>query len=93
MRHVARDGHDQILGPVAALVVTVHLRPGQRGDRLDRAEDGPAEWDVAVQRGGELVEDQIGRVVVTHRDLFQHDAALDVDVLRGDRRRAGRRRK
>ena len=71
---------------VAPGVVAVHLATGQPGDRVHAAEDRPSQRGVAVQGRGELVEHEIGGVVVAHRDLFEDHAALDVDVLRGHRR-------
>ena len=35
---------------------------------------------IAEQRGQERVAEQVFRIVVTHRDLFEHYLPLDIDV-------------
>ena len=65
---------------VAALVEAAQRRPGHPDDRLLGAEHRAAERVVAEDRADERLVQQVFRIVVAHRDLFEHDAALRVDV-------------
>ena len=59
---------------------------GEGVDRVDGAEDRAAEGGVAEHGVREQVVHAVARVVLGHRDLFEDDAALDVDVLLEDQR-------
>ena len=56
---------------------------GNAADDLFRADDAAAERRVAEDAAAEQVEDDVGWLVLVHRDLFDHDLALGVDVLEG----------
>jgi hypothetical protein len=63
------------------LVEAGDLGARQRGDRLLRAGDRPAQRGVAPRlRGEEVVDDVVG-VVVVHRDLVEDDVPLGLDVV------------
>lgn len=83
---VAGGGDDQVGGVVVLLVEAGDLAAVQRVDRVDGAEDRTAEGRVAEHRVREQVVHAVTRVVLGHRDLFEDDAALGVDVLGGDQR-------
>jgi hypothetical protein len=83
---VACHRDHQVGGQIALVVIAGDAVPGQRVDRLDGAEDRPAQRSVAVQRDGEFVVHEVGGIVVAHGDLFEDHAALGVDVLRIDQR-------
>ena len=46
------------------------------------AENGPPERRVTEERRGKDVMHEVGGIVVTHRDLFEYDAALHIHVVR-----------
>src|SRR4051794_4192985 len=86
MLEVSRRRHDHRVGRVSTAVVAVDLPPGQLKNGRLGAEDRPTQRDVAVERRGELVVGELPRVVVAHRDLFEDNTPLDVDVRAGHRR-------
>ncbi|EGJ74380.1 putative protease [Streptomyces sp. Tu6071] len=77
---VARGGDDEVRGVVVALVEARDLLAAERVDRVHGTEDGAAEGRVAEHRVREEIVHDVARVVLGHRDLFEDDAALGVDV-------------
>lgn len=75
-----------MLGSVAAVEEVRDLVAGERPDGLLGAEDRAAERAVAEDHPGEEVVDDVARVVLGHRHLFQDDAAFGLDVVRADQR-------
>ena len=78
---VAGGGDDEVRGVVVLLVEAGDPVRGERVDRVDGAEDRAAEGGVAEHGVREQVVHAVARVVLGHRDLFEDDAALGVDVL------------
>ena len=65
---------------VAGAVVGRDLGDRHGADDVGSAEDPAPERRVAVDGVGEHVVDAVGRLVLVHRDLLDHDLALGVDV-------------
>ena len=78
---VAGHGHHRVLRPVVAVHIVVH---GFRVDGLQgfgRTEDRAAERRAFVAFFKQLVDRHVLRGVLVHVDLFEHHAALELDVL------------
>ena len=75
---------------VVGVVIAAHGVEVERGQRLAVADDGPPERVLAEDGLAEVVVDELGRRVLVHRDLFEHDLALLVEVgERGSRDHLG----
>lgn len=83
---IARGRDDQMGRVVVLLVEAADTVGAQRVDRVDRAENGTAEGAVAEHRLREQIVHAVARVVLRHRDLFEDDTALGVDVVLEDQR-------
>ena len=79
---IAGHREDHPLGGVAAQVEGAQLVTGHRRDRIDAADHRPTERMVTEDCGKEHVADGVLGIVVAHRDLLEHDVALEFDVRR-----------
>ena len=81
-------GHRQhhVARAVAPLEVVGHLVALELLDRLGRAEDAHAQRVVAEVHLHQLLVEPVAGVVEVHRDLFEDDLLLGVEVLVADRR-------
>ena len=83
---VARGGDDDVLCRVAVVVVGRDPVARDARDHRRLAEHAPSERMVAVDGLAEDVVDTVLRLVLVHRDLLEHDLALGVDLVLGQRR-------
>ena len=80
---IARRGEHDVGAGVRAAVIGQQRPPGDRGNHLGAADHRPAERVRAEDRLGGQVVDHVLRIVLDHRDLFEHDLSLRVDVGQG----------
>ena len=83
---IDRPGHrdDQILRTVVSSIVRDDGVADDRTDRGRAAPDGSTERMLAEHRLEEPLAHDIGRIVVGHRELFEDDPALGLEIV-GDR--------
>ena len=78
--HVAGGRDDDVVVGVNTPVVGRESLARDRRDHRGAPDHGPAEWMASEDRCRDDVVNEILRVVVDHRDLFEHDLALGVDL-------------
>jgi hypothetical protein len=82
----AGGGEDDVVRLVERAVIRRHVAAAEPLDHLGAADDGPAEGLIREHALADEVEDQVVGCVVEHRDLFQHDLALLLEVVPARRR-------
>ena len=80
MVDVAAGGDHDARVHVVGVVVAAHGVEVERRQRLGVADDRPPERVLAEDDLAEVVVDELGRRVLVHRHLFEHDLALLVEV-------------
>jgi hypothetical protein len=81
----ADDDHDE-RRPIRPRVEVTQLGDAKRAHRLTRPENRVAVRVIAPERFVVQLEHEVVRRVVDRRDLFEHDLALEIEILRAQRR-------
>ena len=81
--HAAAGGHDDARVHVVLVVVGAHRLEVESRQRLVVADDGAPKRVFAEHDLGDLVVDELGRRVLVHRHLLEHDLTLLVELGEG----------
>ncbi len=84
--HLAGGGHDDVVPGVVPVEEAGDRLARHLLDRAGKALHAPAQRMVGPDRFVEDVKDDVVGRVLVHRDLFQHDRALGLNVVRRERR-------